>query len=452
MTLVAEKFNLDLAEVQFLDTEAVTAIAVPEMQADEAVRQRAVRFIGACATSEEVEVVEEQQIDSLHDAVHKAAEGNKEALRMVETNVLTDVIERTIKTGHVIKVDLYVDEMGKIQQHGQSMESVQANSLRHAANSWQMRERTEAEATNALRIEHLYANGALQEYSFVVFSCAADNMSQKDMREAGFFTETMSCAIQVTAAEGSTLTTESAFVSGIKAAGGKRHDIETVTKMAEKLGVDLSGKTATEILSTPLLVPNSLLTNGAIDLVRLYDECAEDTFFGEIREQQDYLEYKNQCEERQEMLQPKIKLITQELIDEAPSIYDRVQATKRLAKLSEKHMLQQAVFDASIDLRVFGAEAMPHILEARLQFEQGNNQQALKEVTAAIAVAKSSSCPSGSSGSGAENDKADSTSSDDEPCTYVSKTCPKCGEKNVLTTVTKTRISGSCGCSVSKKS
>jgi hypothetical protein len=38
----------------------------------------------------------------------------------------------------------------------------------------------------------------------------------------------------------------------------------------------------------------------------------------------------------------------------------------------------------------------------------------------------------------------------DEECEFISKKCPECGTKNVKTKVTKTRISGSCGCSKSK--
>jgi len=39
---------------------------------------------------------------------------------MVKLNAKTDVVERTMKAGHVMKVDLMPDETGRIQQHGQS--------------------------------------------------------------------------------------------------------------------------------------------------------------------------------------------------------------------------------------------------------------------------------------------------------------------------------------------
>jgi hypothetical protein len=41
--------------------------------------------------------------------------------------------------------------------------------------------------------------------------------------------------------------------------------------------------------------------------------------------------------------------------------------------------------------------------------------------------------------------------SEDGECEFVSKECPECHEKDVKTTVTKTHISGSCGCSVRRK-
>jgi hypothetical protein len=45
-----------------------------------------------------------------------------------------------------------------------------------------------------------------------------------------------------------------------------------------------------------------------------------------------------------------------------------------------------------------------------------------------------------------DNDKK----TDEGDCEFISKSCPECGTKNVKTKVTKTHISGSCGCSVSK--
>ncbi len=432
-------------------------VAVPELPEDEKVRHRAGVFIGACAVANECEVdfgaENMRPNESLYDAIRKAKEGDMTARKMVETNVKTDVVERTIKSGHVgKKVTLQVDAAGVIQQHGQSMESVQANSLRFAANNPQMRRRIEAETVNSFRLKQLYEAGKLEDASFVVFSCAADDMRQAEMKDAGFFTETMSCAIQMTSVKNGEMSVESAFIAGVKQPGAhnnQRVDIETVIAIAKKLNVDFSGMTATEILATPILVPNAMLKNGVIDLVQMWDEHHGDTFFGEIREKQDYLQYRHKCYEREETLQPKVELITNELIDSAHRIHNRVGAVQHLSALSGKHMIEQAVFDVAINPAVFGDMAAQQIYEARQYMELGDIEKGLALTMKAIENDQSSSCPGGLSRS--TEDNPSTKQSDAETCTFISRQCPKCGQKNVLTTVTKNRISGSCRCSVYKK-
>jgi len=426
-------------------------IAVPETQDDFEIRARAAQFIGRIVSGHTVECDLEgdelkTEYGSLFDAIRAAGEGNVEARDMVRTNVRTDVTERTIKSGHVSKVTLQVDKEGRVYQYGQSMRSIQANSLRFglAVNNWQMRERSKIEAINSFRIEHFNKQGLLHNHSFVVFSCVPDNMSQEEQKESGFFTDTMSCAIQVTTIKDGNLTTETGFVAGVKQSGGERYDAEAVVRVAKKLGVDLSGKTTTEILNTPLLVPNALIKNGTIDLVKLWDE-EEGTFFGRSEQPQDYLRYLQKCQEREDMLQPKVDLITQELIDQAPYIRNEVEASQLLDTLSGKHMIEQAVFDESIDPHVFGDISAIAIYQARRAFEIGDNTTALAYIDHAKAHDDSKSCPGGPGKS-----KDSSTIESSESCTFVSKKCPKCGAKNVLTTVTATKIRGVCGCSARK--
>lgn len=387
-------------EFQPFTAELPLTLLVPETEADALVRHRAARFIGACVAGDEFGIrhvesnLEVQPIESLHDAIQLAAEGDTVAYDLVETNARTDVIERTIKAGHVIKVDLQVDETGRIQQHGQTMESVQANSLRLASSMWQMRERTEAEATNAFRIQDLYRQGKLEDYSFVVFSRAADNMTKEQMDKVGFFTDTMSCAIQVTTARDAQLTTESAFVAGARTPGAERHDGETLEAVGDRLEVDLSGKTAAQIIATPVLIHNSLIPNGAIDLVRMWDDAAGGTFFGEDKPNQDYIEYLDKCQQRERDLQPIVDNIVEELLNEAPQIDSRLKAVKRLHKLSEQHMVKHAVADHSINPLVFGEEAAAHITNARFFESIGETARAEAATYHALQTAKSSSCPS----------------------------------------------------------
>ncbi|HVI60564.1 MAG TPA: hypothetical protein VM535_00210, partial [Candidatus Saccharimonadales bacterium] len=389
-----------------------------------------------------------EPIESLYHALQEAGEGNEDARAMIETNVRTDVIERTMKAGHIMSVDLMVDEAGKIQQHGQSLDSVHANSLRFAADSWQMRERVEAETRNAFRIQHHYENGDLEDNYFVVFSRAADNMSEVAMREAGFFTDTMSCAIQVTSVQEGRLVTESAFIAGIEAPGGERHDAEVIERVGQELGADLTGLNAAETIDTPALVPKSMMPAGAIDLVELADNC-RGTFFGQAKPRLDYQAYREVCARRERRFEPKVQVITERLIRERQSIDTPVMATRRLHELSEEQMVEQAIGDTDIDPRVFGPAAAAAVEQARRAYHDGDTERLLHYTNVAKTTAESSSCP------GAARDSIDSVaesrqSAPDDDCEFVSKKCPECGAKNVKTKVTKNHISGSCGC-VKKK-
>jgi hypothetical protein len=207
-----------------------------------------------------------------------------------------------------------------------------------------------------------------------------------------FFTETMSCSLQLTSKDGKGLSMESAFVAGIKSPGGQQHDEATVVGLGEKLGVNFSSKSPAEIIDTPVLVHNSLVKNGVVDIVRLYDECAG-TFFGEAKPVQDYVQYRNQCTVREQDFQPKIQAIVTDLLAETAAIQSPDMAVERLHKLSGKHMVEYAVQDHSIDARVFGDVAAPYIENARLQAEMGNYNQAMADMRRAQATERSVGCP-----------------------------------------------------------
>lgn len=450
MAETAESYTIQSPQINWetLDFELPEVLVVPEMLADQETRLRSARFIGAAimGTGEMAEFATVQSpIESLHEAIQRASSGDEVAQALVETNVRTDVIERTIKTGHVMTpVPLVITEDGKIVQHGQSMECVQANSLRYAANHPIMRARIEAETRNAFRMEELNRNDFFEDYCFVVLSRA------ENLPEAGFFTDTMSCSLQVTSKQGNGLATESAFVSGITSKGGVQHDEATVVKLGKVLGKDLAGMTPAEIIDTPFLIRKDLIPNGAIDIVQLFDTCAGGLFFGEEIEAQDYTQYLLKCKQRELTFAPKIAVIKDELIGQAKNINSPIEAIEKLHKLSEKHMVEKAVLDRSIDPRVFGPAAF-HIEQARLANDQGDWSGFDRHVQKAKDKAQTTSCPSKINGLDAldVDDESDKDSSD-EDCEYISKECPVCHKKNVKTTVTKAQIIGACGCKVKK--
>jgi hypothetical protein len=427
---------------------------VPSLEFDAEQRERAARLIGRVATGATVEHIRTTPTATLLEALQQAHEGDGEARRLVEMNVRTDVIERTIKAGHVMSVNLEVNKRGQVLQHGQTAEMIQTNSLRYAANSWQMRERTEAETRNMFRIEALHERGLLEDHAFVVISRAADNMSLEQAEKTGFFTSTMSCAIQVTTVAGQGLTTESAFVAGKMNSRADRHDAETTARLGAQLGVDLAGKTAAELIDTPLLVPKRLIPNGAVDLVRLYDLAAGGTFFGEAKSPQDYLEFLQRCRQRELELEPSVQDIVNELIAQAPGIRTPLEATERLGKLSGAHMLKCAVDDERIDGLVFGVESAAYLEAARYHAALGDTQRADAFLARAQAADTSSSCPGAGAleaKNGSDTEKSDSGEGDGD-CDFISKKCPLCGTKNVRTLIRKLpsgqkHISGSCGCS-----
>lgn len=450
MAVTAEKRLEPTAEAQWdlleLELRIQDVLIVPEMPTDEATRQRAAHFIGAIALGGEIsrEVTQESPLSSLHEAILQAGKGDKQALALIKANVKADVIERTIKTGHVMDpVPLAVTDTGKIIQHGQSMDSIQANSLLYAADHPVMRARTEAETRNAFRIEELNRTGFFDDYCFVVLS-RAENLPQ-----AGFFRDTMSCCMQVTSKEGNGLVTESAFVSGIASPGSFRHDEQTIINLGYCLQADFAGKTPAEIIDTPLLVHKSRIPNGVIDLVELYDDCAGGKFFGEDVPRQDYLRYLAICRQRQKTFDHTADIITDELLSSANSVNSPTEAIEKLHKLSEKHMVERAVIDKTIDPRVFGIVSAGYIIQARLAAEQSDWGGIDHYVQKAKDSAQSSSCPGkllafdASAGEGG-SDK----NSTDKDCDFVSNECPVCHKKDVKTRVTKTHISGDCGCKV----
>jgi hypothetical protein len=440
------EFKQNQEPLEFLETPKI--FAVSEMQRDELTRRRAEKFLsslGHTVIDSEVELDAEVESDdsnitSLNIAVHLANKGNERARKLVKANVATDVIERTMKVKHIISVGLEVDENREIHQHGQKLDRIQENSWLYATQKWQMRERVRAENNNSFRLKEHYRSGTLEDYSFVEISRAADNMDNKSMKKEGFFTDTMSCVIRITTMKNGVLTTESAFAAGIKKLGEERHDEATIIKMGQALGIDLKDKTAADIIDSPLLIHNELLPNGVVDLVRLYDESAGNSFFGEqadgeAKTIEDYLKVLSDSKNREISLDSKVEDIVNELILNSHLINSPTDATGMLNKLSGKHMVKQAVIDRSINPNVFGDEAAMHIVSARHHTDLGNIELADAASRRAIKVEKSSSCPGAGINTDAETDLFGNTIGDpDSPASkewhggkvYKNSKCRSC--------------------------
>lgn len=420
-------------------------IVVPEMEQDQTDRLEAARFVGRIASQSTIEVnkalSEAEPHTTLLEAMHQ---GNRD---LVRANVETNMIEIAFKAGFVMDVTLEEDENGHTQQHGQSTKSVQANNLLHGVPKGPMYDRSQAETRNTFRFESAKRQGLLKDNWFVVISRTDTDMTIEELDEARFFTDTMSLSIQASTEQDGVITMESAFMAGVLNPGAERRDEDIVGAIGDALdGIDLRGLSATELIDTPILVPKSRMPNGTVDLVKMGDQPFG-TFFGQDKPAQDYVIYREACREHRAMFAAKVDKVTDQLMGEAAVIKNEVTSMQRLHKLCGDEMVQQAIFDDWIDPGVFGPVSAPHIEEAREQFALGNHEAGLDAAQKAIETADPRSCPFLSKSN--EKDTAEGDTEDGD-CEYISKKCPVCGEKNVLTTVTKTHISGSCGCSVKK--
>lgn len=430
---------------------------VSQLESDQLVRARAEHFIGSVVAGTTFEIsYSPEATTSLMDAARKAHEGDVTSRKMININVHTDVIERSIKAGHIMSVNQEVDKSGHIRQHGQTGQSIQANSLRFASQNPNILERTKPETRNLFRLEDLYRQGLLEDYVFVVLSRAPDNLSLEEMHEEGFFVDTMSIAIQATTSDGhGGLPTESAFVAGKRHRDAPRHDIELVRRLGARFGIDVTGLSASQTIDTPWLIPKHMIPNGVIDLVRLADEAMGGTFFGQDKPQQDYLAYKSACLQRELELEPIIQDIVGELIKDAPTFRNPVDATRRLHELSEEKLVRLALVDEHIDVMVFGIESAHYLQAARHYLEIGDLQKVDHFMARAEASADTDSCPGGGLNMKGDSNNTSSegsrSSGVDADCEYTSKKCPLCNAKNVKTTDkklvgNKRRIEGSCGC------
>ncbi|HSX23881.1 MAG TPA: hypothetical protein VLE74_02160 [Candidatus Saccharimonadales bacterium] len=377
---------------------ATDVIVMPTMPEDQLAQQRAKRLMranGSLAVAGELPKKSDQHPGISHnllEGIRLAAAGDANGINMVDQNIEADYIERSFKAGSITEVDLRADGQNGLGQHGQSLDSVNGNSLRFVGRTWQMRERLQAEARNKYRQDIAQEMGLLEDNYFVVFSLVPDNMTQEELIEEDFFVDTMSCAMQATTAQEDSVKLESAFVAGVKRPGAERHDIKAVKYIAKKLGKNFDNMSTTQILDSPLLIPKKLMPNGVVDPVAWFDE-PEGTFFGEDKPQQDYVKHREFWRQRQAGLKSMVEDIRRQLISERHTFKTPTDATKRLGKLSEKAGVRNAVDDKSINPNVFGPTAAGHIQQARTHRASGNYELADAALHNAEKTAKSSSCP-----------------------------------------------------------
>ncbi|MET1033141.1 MAG: hypothetical protein ABWX94_01435 [Candidatus Saccharimonadales bacterium] len=414
--------------------EQMGAIVIAETIGDVIDRDRAellienARRIGGVAVQSEVQVStesieQESAYPTLMHAIRAAASGDPTALKLVEMNVRTEALEIAFKSGHVSETKIAVKN-GELTQWGQSMTDVFANSLRYASAAPEIFRRTTAEVRNGMRMKTAQQRGQLEDNYFVIFSRYTDELSDEQATEYGFFADTKSCSIQVITEVGKNeLLQQSAFVAGVSQTGGERHDAQTVARVGDMLGVDLRGKSDVETIDMALLVPKNLMPNGVIDIVRMYDQAAGGTFFGEAKEARDYAQYLQECQRREASMESTVQIALGKLLAESRAIETPIQAITRLHKLVEGELVERSVTDKTINARVFGPEAAEHIQQARHYYDEGDTKRAEESTVQAKRTAKSNSCPSAVESADTEKSKSGDIDEDAEEASATSEVC-----------------------------
>ncbi len=455
-----------------------SAIEVKDLAAEAQLRDKSAAFIGKVMLNRDVAVeplhnIESPAIDSLLDAISLAREGDPKARQMIYTNVFTDRTERRFKSGSVVKVNIKRGAEGH-EQYGQSMERINANSLQ-SMDDPVMLNRSRIETHNRIRQEHHDKEGMFTTHYMVAFSLASDKYhSYGELKKAGFFAETMSAAIQIVSEDNKgELYLESAFVAGAEEGAvtpqgmdkAAIFDVAAVVELAKVFGIDYSGLGTEEILARPIMIPKEQMKNGAVDLVKLYDEAVErvtgkSVFFGRPHNggPKDYAGHLKLCEQREAQAKEAVNATVNQLISEADLLTTKSDAIARLHMLNDAQLKQDVVTNHDIDVNVLGYQVAQEIRQARMHYAAGDfdKLRILQDDINRRGV--SSSCPSGSSkeiGSvdgpeGSKSDNLEAAESFVGGDKYGSRTfeCPK-GHKNerpynkLISNCTK------CGCDVS---
>jgi hypothetical protein len=424
-------------------------IEVSELPMEQELRVETARLVGSIGVAEALSVPRTAM--SLMEAAKRAHSGEVEARKLVETNTLTDYIERTYKSGHVIRVELDTNTAGQLIQHGQTLEEVTGNSLAHLKHPV-LRARGEIEAHNARRQQYCYEQGLLKDRALLTFSTVPDRITRAEAKRIGFFTETMSCAIQMITEEDDKVVIYSAFVAGSDADESERFDFTAIEELSKKLNIDYTGLSADQILARPALVHKQLLPEGILSIVKMYDQydSAKKRFFGRNEaDQKDYQAHMTECRRREQESSARVEKVVNQILEASPNFTVPTDATRLLDELNDMQLKVAITTDLSIDSNVLGQQAQQYVDSARMYARSGNHQAFLEAQYQMLLKGSSTSCPTDPDSEEQLSNEKNSNERSEKlaDCDFISKQCPKCGEKNVYTKCRAGKYYGSCGCS-----
>lgn len=366
----------------------------------ESIEYKLQNFIGQSVVGEVVdlslEINQQKKHNSLYEAIcnYSSKIENDQSQMMIMQTIRKDLIERSIKSGHIsakITADI-VD--GEIVQYGQSYQDIYSNSLKYCSTDSPLFELTKAETKNYLRIKTLLEDNILDDYYFVVVSRPIDDLSDKQLDSLGYFVDTMTVSLQVTKVEGNQIITQSAFVAGRDSPDSPRRDKKTVEDMASSLGLDYEGLSAEEVIDRPFLIHKNIIPGGLIDIVKIYDQQLESSFYGKKTDnhKKDYFIHQQDCANREKQLEPLVDKVFKSLVEDH-NIKDEVSATKILGMKSQEFLVAASIADKEIDLNIFGWQAATYLESARLASINNDYEATNRLLLSAQKTARTYVCP-----------------------------------------------------------
>lgn len=397
-----------------------------------------------------------------------APEGDKVAEMGGVTSVVTMLQESLSPHTNIIEVEVYVDDEGTVWQYAQNDQSIAQNTLAidHSVTA-------QAESANLLAVGPLVRDGHLRHDGPPLweFSVIPEG-DRAALRQKGYFMHTMSfIARRISVGpDGRTLTIRSHFMAGADfvriaqelgpveteqdviareaAAQSTRHDKSVLGRFFREALKVHGGVQATSdgFLRQAGFIDEAAFEGGeagviaTLDAITAQEIGADVVFYGVRGVTADHTEFLERRRHAQH-----------DLIETAKSLWAQARAEVRkpgvcpqdvpgILKELSKAVIADKVLAGQADIMVLGSRAAVTALATIEAFHAGDITRAEELRNQTIELTQPGGCPPA-------EDRSSAT------CEFMSKECPKCGKKNVWTTISrlisgKKRISGSCGCGV----
>jgi hypothetical protein len=389
--------------------------SVLEAEFEPQTQERYRQWLGSIALRHDSEpsVEKESGNTDLLDTIRQARSGLPEARQRLHINVATATAEGYFKDNHVSTIVTRRDQTGKLGQHGQSVDSVQRNAMTMRPNRHPvLQEITKAEALNAHRVEDALVAGKLKDHHLVVFSVVPSGVPKEALGEDGdgYFLDDLTLCIQATTElDGGAVQTQAAFKAGVEAKPedkfedlmAKRYDLPALARLYRRLGQE-PPTTAVGFLRQGIYIPKDQMQNGVVDVMRWLDEEADIVLGRDIeRRPEDYMALILESKRREVSVREVCQSVEEALLKDE-GLNTPMQAVERMWGLIKDQGVTASFSNESIEPKVFGADAAPHIIAARQLAEGGMMHQAQARMQKALEEAVITGCGGGSSSQSGE--------------------------------------------------